>query len=47
MHPIKWHIIVEKLLAQRCFVIQLGQMGDIPIKGAYSLLGATTPDQVV
>lgn len=47
MHPIKWQIIVEKLLAQRCFVIQLGQMGDIPIKGAYSLLGATTPDQVV
>lgn len=46
MHPIKWHVIVEKLLAQNCFVIQFGRMGDIPIKGAYSLIGATTPLQV-
>jgi len=46
MHPIKWHIIVDKLLAQHCFVAQFGRMGDIPIQGAYSLLGATTPMQV-
>lgn len=46
MHPIKWHIIVEKLLAQQCFVIQVGGRGDIPIQGAYSLLGVTTPHQV-
>lgn len=46
MHPIKWHIIVEKLLAQQCFVIQVGGYGDIPIRGAYSLLGVTTPVQV-
>ena len=46
MHPIKWHIIVEKLLNQHCFVTQLGRMGDIPIQGAYSLLGATSPLQV-
>lgn len=46
MHPIKWHIIVEKLLARQCFVIQLGGRRDIPIKGAYSLLGVTTPLQV-
>lgn len=46
MHPMKWHFIVEKLLAQQCMVIQVGNYGDIPIKGAYSLLGVTTPMQV-
>lgn len=46
MHPIKWHIIVEKLLAQQCFVLQVGNYGDIPIRGAYSLLGVTTPLQI-
>lgn len=46
MHPIKWHIIVEKLLAQQCFVIQVGGQRDIPIRGAYSLLGVTTPIQI-
>ncbi len=46
MHPIKWHIIVEKLLAQQCFVLQVGGYGDIPIRGAYSLLGVTTPIQI-
>lgn len=47
MHPIKWHIIVEKLLAQNCFVIQIGRMGDVPIRGAYSLIGATYPLQII
>ena len=46
MHPVKWHIIVEKLLAHRIFVIQVGGKNDIPIHGAYSLLGVTTPLQV-
>lgn len=46
MHPIKWHIIVEKLLAQQCFVLQVGVYGDIPIRGAYSLLGVTSPLQI-
>lgn len=47
MHPVKWHIIVEKLLAQNCFVIQIGRMGDVPIRGAYSLIGATKPLQII
>lgn len=47
MHPVKWHIIVEKLLAQQCFVIQAGRMGEIPIKGAYSLLGTTESLQII
>lgn len=46
MHPMKWHIIVDKLLSQNCFVIQLGRGGDVPIRGAYSLLGTTTPLQI-
>lgn len=46
MHPLKWHVIVEKLLAQNSFVIQFGRLGDVPIRGAYSLVGATTPLQV-
>lgn len=46
MHPIKWHLIVEKLIAQNCFVLQLGRMGDVHIRGAYSLIGATTPLQI-
>ena len=41
MHPTKWHNIVQRLLAQQCFVVQVGSIGDIPIHGAYSLLGAT------
>lgn len=47
MHPMKWHIIVEKLLAQQCFVTQVGRLGEIHIHGTYSLLGATSPLQVV
>lgn len=47
MHPIKWHRIVERLLAQNCFVVQIGRLGDVPIRGAYTLLGATTPLQVL
>lgn len=47
MHPLKWHIIVEKLLAQNCFIVQFGRMGDVPIRGAYSLIGATTPLQII
>lgn len=47
MHPAKWHVIVQKLLAQRCFVIQIGKINDVHIEGAYSLLGVTNPGQVV
>ena len=47
MHPIKWHAIVDQLLSQQCFVIQVGRMGDIPIQGCYSLLGATSPLQLI
>ena len=47
MHPMKWHIIVEKLLSQNVFVLQVGGSNDIPIKGAYSIIGTTTPNQLI
>lgn len=47
MHPIKWHIIVDKLIRQQCFVMQVGKGGEIPIIGTYSLLGATRPLQLI
>lgn len=47
MHPLKWHIIVDKLIRQQCFVVQVGKGNEIPIIGAYSLLGATRPLQVL
>lgn len=47
MHPIKWHIIVEKLKAQQCFVIQVGMLNDLNIHGAYSILGTTSPLQLL
>lgn len=46
MHPSKWHIIVQKLLAQQCFVVQIGTPNDIPIYGTYSLIGATRIMQI-
>lgn len=47
LHPCKWHLIVEKLIAQQYFVLQVGRLGDINIHGAYSLLGTTTPSQLI
>lgn len=47
MHPLKWHMIVEKLQSQQYFVIQVGKIGDIHIQGTYSLLGTTSPRQMI
>lgn len=46
MHPIKWHIITQELISAGCFVIQVGTSRDVPIKGAYCLIGSTTPSQI-
>jgi ADP-heptose:LPS heptosyltransferase len=43
----KWQNIVEKLVNENILVIQVGKMSDVYIKGAYSLLGLTTPLQLV
>lgn len=47
MHPVKWHRIVEQLLSQQCFVVQIGRIGDVHIHGTYSLLGTTSPLEVM
>jgi ADP-heptose:LPS heptosyltransferase len=47
MHPAAWHIIVNRLVAEGVLVLQVGNMGDIHIKGAYSLLGITSPRQLI
>jgi ADP-heptose:LPS heptosyltransferase len=43
----KWQDLVEKLASVNTLVIQVGKMSDRYIKGAYSLLGLTTPRQLV
>lgn len=47
MHPMAWHNIVERLNAEGVLVIQVGKIIDFHIKGTYSLLGLTTPRQVI
>jgi ADP-heptose:LPS heptosyltransferase len=47
MDPMIWHLIVEKLKNLGIFIIQVGRKNDMYIKGAYSLLGLTSPRQLV
>ncbi len=43
----KWQAVVDGLLARGMFVIQTGMGGDVHLRGAYSLLGVTTPLQLL
>jgi len=45
--PSLWQTVVEGLKHKGIMVVQAGQKDDIHIKGAYSLLGLTTPRQLV
>lgn len=47
MHPMVWHHITERLVEQGVNVMQSGRIQELRIKGAYSLLGITTPRQLV
>jgi len=47
MHPMAWHHLVERLLSTDSLVIQAGRQKDLYIKGAYSVLGATTPAELI
>ena len=48
MNPLNWHLLVQKLSENKDIsVIQTGVNGDPYIKGAYSLIGLTTPGQVI
>lgn len=47
MHPVAWHILTDLLAREGCLVIQAGKMTDLYIKGSYSLLGITSPRQLI
>jgi ADP-heptose:LPS heptosyltransferase len=47
MEPSTWQNFAEGLKNKGIFVIQVGLKDDIYIKGAYSLLGLTTPRQLI
>jgi ADP-heptose:LPS heptosyltransferase len=45
--PELWHALVDRLRADGVFVAQAGRTRDLHIRNAYSLLGLTTPRQIV
>ncbi|MBF0563959.1 MAG: hypothetical protein HQK89_01820 [Nitrospirae bacterium] len=47
MHPQKWHNLVERLKSVDVLIIQVGKIDELHIKNAYSLLGITTPRQLI
>ncbi len=47
MHPMAWHHITERLLSEGVNVMQSGRINELRIKGAYSLLGITSPRQLI
>lgn len=47
MSPFKWDTIVSKLIQKGYLVIQTGKERECLIRGAYSLLGVTTPSQLI
>lgn len=47
MHPSIWHRVVDYLLADGFFVMQAGRMNERHIRNAYSVLGLTTPRQLI
>jgi len=46
-HPSFWIELVEKLVENNIQVLQVGRSGDYYIKGAFSLIGITSPRQIV
>jgi ADP-heptose:LPS heptosyltransferase len=42
-----WRLLIEILRKDGYFVMQAGQPDELPLQGAYSLLGLTTPQQLV
>jgi len=47
MAPEIWHKLVDHLLSEEMLVMQVGRLGDQRIRNAYSLLGLTTPRQLI
>ncbi len=47
MDPRIWHQLVDQFLFQDALVMQVGRLNDQRIKNAFSLLGLTTPRQLI
>jgi ADP-heptose:LPS heptosyltransferase len=47
MRTANWERLVERLKARGLGIVQAGRTGDRYIRGAYSLLGLTTPRQLI
>jgi ADP-heptose:LPS heptosyltransferase len=47
MHPSLWHHLVDLLHQKEDFVAQVGRLHEQHIRNAYSLLGLTTPQQLI
>ena len=47
LHPMAWHRLVDLLHQSGFFVAQVGRLRDLRIRNAYSLLGLTTPRQLI
>jgi ADP-heptose:LPS heptosyltransferase len=47
MNPLTWHRLVDFLLTEGAFVMQVGLLNEQHIRNAYSVRGMTTPQQLV
>lgn len=47
MHPSLWHHLVDLLHQKENFVVQVGKLHEQHIRNTYSLLGLTTPQQLI
>lgn len=47
LNPMGWHYLVERLISNDFLVIQVGKINDLYIKGCYSLLGTTSPTELI
>jgi len=47
MNPSSWHRLVDCLLADGAFVMQVGLLNEQHIRNAYSVRGMTTPQQLI
>ncbi|MHC9542059.1 MAG: glycosyltransferase family 9 protein [Vulcanimicrobiota bacterium] len=47
MHPSRWHALLDMLKGPDRLIIQVGRKDDLHIRNAYSLIGLTSPRQLV
>lgn len=47
MNPLVWHRLVDYLLAEEAFIMQVGLLHEQHIRNAYSVRGMTTPQQLI